>query len=147
MAELRDYLPSDFEKLWVLDQRCFSQAIAYSREELSYYLKQRNAICIVAAENERISGFILGHSDPRGFGHVVTLDVESESRRSGLGSTLMQSLEERFRANGCKSVLLEVAVDNHTALTFYKKHGYSAIKTLRRYYPGDLDGLLMGKRL
>jgi len=59
----------------------------------------------------------------------------------------MQALEERLRAAGCKTILLEVAVDNRAALTFYKKHGYSVLKTLPRYYPGGLDGLLMGKTI
>ena len=44
-------------------------------------------------------------------------------------------------------VSLEVAVDNEPALSFYKKHGYSVLKVLPRYYLDSIDGLLMGKRL
>jgi ribosomal protein S18 acetylase RimI-like enzyme len=44
-------------------------------------------------------------------------------------------------------VSLEVAVDNEVALRFYKKKGYSVLRVLPRYYPGSVDGLLMGKRL
>jgi ribosomal protein S18 acetylase RimI-like enzyme len=43
--------------------------------------------------------------------------------------------------------MLEVAVDNRAGLSFYKKHGFSVVRTLRRYYPGGLDGLLMGKKV
>jgi ribosomal-protein-alanine N-acetyltransferase len=96
---------------------------------------------------QRLLGFAVGESDRRGFGHVITLDVEPAERKLGVGSALMQALESRFRAADCKSILLEVAVDNRAALRFYKKHGYSVLKTLRHYYPGDLDGLLMGKRI
>jgi ribosomal protein S18 acetylase RimI-like enzyme len=59
----------------------------------------------------------------------------------------MKGLEEKFVSAGCTSVFLEVAVDNGSALAFYKRHGYSVLKTLRRYYPGNLDGLLMGKAI
>jgi ribosomal-protein-alanine N-acetyltransferase len=59
----------------------------------------------------------------------------------------MQAAEERLLRAGCQSVFLEVAVNNLPALAFYKKHGYSVIKSLRRYYPGGLDGLLMRKQL
>jgi ribosomal-protein-alanine N-acetyltransferase len=145
--ELREYSPDDFSRLWELDQRCFSPDIAYSRRELSHYLKNKNTVCLVAWKAEEIVGFILGHVDRRGFGHVVTLDVDPGARNTGLGSCLMTALEERLRASDCTSVFLEAAVNNRTALSFYKKHGYSVLKTLRRYYPGGLDGLLMGKRL
>jgi ribosomal protein S18 acetylase RimI-like enzyme len=147
MPELRDYRPADFEQLWDLDQRCFSSDIAYSREELSYYLQNRTAICVVAWEGACPLGFILGHVVRGGVGHVVTLDVDTAGRRSGLGSTLMHSLDERFRLAGCTSSMLEVAVNNKAALAFYKKHNYSVLKVLRRYYPNGLDGFLMGKQL
>jgi len=92
-------------------------------------------------------GFILGHVVRGGVGHVVTLDVDTAARRSGVGSTLMHSLDERFRKAGCTSSMLEVAVNNKAALAFYKKHNYSVLKVLRRYYPNGLDGFLMGKQL
>ena len=147
MPELRAYRAADLETLWQLDQRCFPEQIAYSREELAYYLRSKTAICIVASEEDRIVGFILGHLDRRGFGHIVTLDVDPAYRHSGLGTMLMQALEKRFRGGDCRSILLEVAVNNFAALSFYKKHGYSVLKTLPRYYPGGLDGLLMGKSI
>jgi ribosomal-protein-alanine N-acetyltransferase len=147
MPELRDYRPSDFEQLFQLDQRCFPEAIAYSRAELTHYLRARTAICLLACEGETLLGFILGDITPGGSGHIVTLDISLEARRTGLATSLMGALQDRFRALGCRSILLEVAVNNRPALAFYKQHGFSVLKTLRRYYPGGLDGLLMGKNM
>ena len=145
--ELHDYRADDFDSLWELDQQCFPPEIAYSRRELSYYLKKKSAVVLVASDDAKLLGFAVGHVDARGFGHVVTLDVAPGERKRGLGSTLMQGLETRFRDAGCGWAFLEVAVNNRAALSFYKKHGYTVLKTLRRYYPGGLDGLLMGKQL
>ena len=147
IPELRAYRAADFLSLWELDQRCFPENIAYSQDELAYYLRSKIAISSVAWEGDRIIGFVLGHRNRRGFGHIITLDVDPSVRRSGLGTTLMQALEARFRVAECQAVLLEVAVNNLAALSFYKKHGYSVLRTLPRYYPGNLDGLLMGKNL
>ena len=147
MPELRECRVADFEQLWQLDQSCFSPEIAYSRDELAYYLQLKTATCLVAYDADHVRGFILGHRYRGDSGHIITIDVDPTLQRSGLGSTLIQALEEQFRSAGCKSILLEVAVNNHTALTFYKKHGYSVLKTLRRYYRGDLDALLMGKAI
>jgi ribosomal protein S18 acetylase RimI-like enzyme len=146
-VELREYSAGHFQRLWELDQRCFTSEIAYSRRELAHYLRSKKAVCLIAWDGDQLLGFVVGHSDPRGFGHVVTLDVDPDARHLGIGSTLMLALEERFKNAGCKSIFLEVAVNNLVALRFYKKHDYSVLKTLPRYYPGDLDGLLMGKRI
>lgn len=147
MPELRDYRPSDFEQLFRLDQLCFPEAIAYSRPELAHYLRAKTAICLLASEGGKLLGFILGDVTRRGSGHLVTLDISPEARRTGLATTLLEALQERFRALSCRAILLEVAVNNRPALAFYKKHGFSVLKTLRRYYPGGLDGLLMGKNI
>jgi ribosomal-protein-alanine N-acetyltransferase len=77
----------------------------------------------------------------------VTIDVVSEARRGGVGSLLMEEAEARLRALGCNSIYLETAVDNAAALRFYKRLGYSVLKTIPRYYLGSLDALLMGKPL
>ena len=65
----------------------------------------------------------------------------------GLGTLLMSSAEAELKQAGCDYVSLEVAVDNEPALRFYKKHGYSVLKVLPRYYLDSIDGLLMGKKL
>ncbi|HXE91163.1 MAG TPA: GNAT family N-acetyltransferase [Terriglobales bacterium] len=144
---LRDQCPADFETLWRIDQECFPPGIAYPREELAYYLGQKNAFALVAEQGGVIAGFVVGEVLRRGAGHIITLDVREAARRAGLGSRLMRAAEERLCSAGCHMVFLETAVDNLAALTFYKRHGYSVLRTLPRYYQGSVDGLRMEKRL
>ena len=147
MPDIRKYRPTDFEQLWKLDQTCFPADIAYSRNELAYYLAAPRALCFVVEDHNEPVAFILGHQQRGNVGHIVTLDVVPQAQRKRLGSVLMEKLESSFVELGCSSLMLEVAVSNLAALTFYKKHGFTVIKTLRHYYPGGLDGLLMGKKL
>ena len=93
-----------------------------------------------------ILGFIVGHSR-RGHGHIITIDVLPEVRRSGVGSQLLQCAEERLRADGCTQVHLETAVDNAAALAFYKRHGYYVFKTVPRYYSNGVDAFVLKKDL
>jgi ribosomal protein S18 acetylase RimI-like enzyme len=154
---LRDYRPGDLRRLWEIDQQCFARGIAYSQRELAHYIAQAGGFTVVAetaapAENEttrqsRIAGFLVGQVLPRGVGHVVTIDVLPEARRAGIGSWLMEECETRLRTAGCKAVYLETAVDNDTALRFYKRHRYTVLKTIPRYYLDSIDALLMGKKL
>jgi ribosomal-protein-alanine N-acetyltransferase len=80
-------------------------------------------------------------------GKIITIDVAPAAQHSGMGTLLMSSVEGELKSVGCDYVSLEVAVDNEPALRFYKKHGYSVLKVLPRYYLDSIDGLLLGKKL
>jgi ribosomal-protein-alanine N-acetyltransferase len=143
---VRNYKPEDFESLWRMDQACFPPGISYSKQELRGFMRQRSSFTLVATnENEELQGFIVAHC--RSQGHVITIDVGPDVRRSGVGSLLLQSAEDRMRAAGCTAVGLETAVDNATALAFYKRHGYSVIRTWPRYYSNGVNALVLNKDL
>jgi len=94
-----------------------------------------------------VLGFIVAQANRRGVGHVLTIDVTPASRRFGIGSKLLATAEERLRAAPCHSVVLETAVDNAAALAFYKRHGYSVVKTIPRYYSNGVDAFVLEKEL
>lgn len=143
---VRDYKPEDFESLWRMDQECFPPGIAYSKQELRAFIRNRGSFTLVATnEREEVQGFIVAHC--RGSGHVITIDVGPDTRRSGVGSLLLRSAEDRMRAAGCVAVGLETAVDNATALAFYKRHGYGVIRTWPRFYSNGVDALVLKKDL
>jgi ribosomal-protein-alanine N-acetyltransferase len=152
VTKLRRYSSRDFDTLLDIDQKCFVAGIAYSEEELRGFLDQTPVIALVGEDAGAITGFIIAdHFRSRRLGgwvgHIITIDVLPEGRRSGLGTQLLSAAEEELKAAGCGHVWLEVAVDNAAALRFYKKHGYTILKTLPRYYLDSIDGLLMGKKL
>ncbi len=136
-----------------IDQQCFPPGIAYGRKELEAYVRRTGAFTLVAEMSgtrnltSRILGFLTAQKLKRAMGHIITIDVLPQARRSGLGSNLMGAAESRLAAEGCQIVLLEVAVNNVPAIQFYKRHGYFVVKTIPRYYQGELDSLLMAKRL
>jgi ribosomal-protein-alanine N-acetyltransferase len=143
---IRDFKLDDFETLWRMDQECFPPGIAYSRQELKIYMRRRGAITLVAADSDgKIAGFLVAHSGPTG--HIITIDVAAVARRSGVGSLLLRAAEDRLQSAGSRAVGLETAVDNLAALTFYKRHGYSVIRTWPRYYSNGVDALVMTKEI
>ena len=152
MPELRDYRPQDFQRLLEIDQACFVEGIAYSADELRHFLNRRHAVRIVAEKAGKIEGFVIAdhyrsrRSDER-MGRIITIDVLPEARRTGLGSRLLKAAEEKIREAGAAYLSLETAIDNLTALRFYKKHGYVGLKILPNYYLDSIDALLMGKKL
>ncbi|HZD94400.1 MAG TPA: N-acetyltransferase [Candidatus Sulfotelmatobacter sp.] len=149
---VRRYQPTDFERLLEIDRSCFVEGIAYSEEEMRYFLAMPTAISFVGLRGKQILGFVIAdrfqpRRTSRSIGKIITIDVAPEAQHSGLGTLLMDSAETGLKQAGCDYISLEVAVDNLPALTFYKKHGYTVLKVLPRYYLDSLDGLLMGKTL
>jgi ribosomal-protein-alanine N-acetyltransferase len=148
---IRDFKTEDFDVLWQMDQECFPPGIAYSRQELKSYLRHQSSFALVAyedgddAKGGKIAGFVVVQSAP--VGHIITIDVLPAARRSGVGSLLLRASEDRLRAAGAKAVGLETAVDNLPALSFYKRHGYSVIRTWPRYYSTGVDALVLKKIL
>jgi len=148
---IRDFRPEDFETLWRIDQECFLPGIAYSQQELKVYVRRRGSFTLVATEaatdlaGGKIAGFIVAYGGLTG--HIITIDVSAEVRRSGVGSLLLRAAEDRLREGGSKAVGLETAVDNAAALSFYKRHGYHVASTWPRYYSNGVDALVLTKNL
>ena len=144
---IRDFMSEDFEALWRMDQECFPPGISYSKQELKAYVRRRGSFTLVAtnADENKIAGFIVVHDGSTA--HVITIDVDTAARRLGVGSLLLRAAEDRLRAEGSRAVGLETAVDNVAALSFYKRHGYSVIRTWPRYYSNGVDAIVMKKEL
>jgi [ribosomal protein S18]-alanine N-acetyltransferase len=158
---LRDFRQPDFETLWRIDQQCFAPGISYSRVDLATYVRRPKAFAIVAESRPdevyshespvvtsgSIVGFIVAEGGGGSSGHIITIDVLPQARRTGVGSQLLQGAEERLRSARCPSVILETAVDNRAALAFYKTHEYNVVRTIPRYYSDGVDALVLKKNL
>lgn len=143
-VRLRDYRPDDLEALWQLDQVCFEEGISYSREELLHYIRLRTTFTLIAETDEGISGFIIAHRRRGGFGHILTIDVDPQHRQRGVGTHLLRHAHQRLQREGCHTVFLETAVDNTAAMAFYKRHGYTVVRTIPRYYHATgMDAFLL----
>ena len=143
---LRPYVPEDFEALYAIDQACYTRGIAYSRRELRNYLRFPGADCVVAEAGCQPGGFILTARQDR-WGYIVTIDVLKAYRRHGLGTLLLQEAERKLAASGVNEVTLETAINNASAIAFWKKHGYRTRGTIRGYYPGGVDAFSMLKKI
>lgn len=85
----------------------------------------------VAKKQDKVVGFIIyqinskerGDEERLGSGYIAEFYVDSEYRRFGLGSLLLQNAEKTMKALGVNDVYL-TSVDQEGVKIFYEKNGY-----------------------
>jgi ribosomal-protein-alanine N-acetyltransferase len=146
--EVRPLTVSQLDECWRLDQRCFVDGEAYSRETFEYLLTAQESVSYRAVTpNGMMVGFIVGLIEPDHTGHITTLGVAPEHRRKGIAQRMMEKAEDGFRRRNVRVVRLEVRSVNAGAQQLYKNLGYLVTQRLPRYYSNGGDGLLMIKSL
>ena len=143
--KIRNYKPDDFKRLFEIDHEAFSEQIAYSQVELQYYVRSKKCKTLVAEERGLIVGFVIGCSEPRRLGHIITIDVVPHRQRQNIGSRLLAEIEGWLWSNGAEAIYLETPVDDSRARAFYDRHGYFIFDRLDDYYPPSLAAFVMIK--
>ncbi len=121
-------------------------------ESLSKFLKLHNIDAhdveisninwyLIARDNNRILGycnFYMVASDAE----IIDVLVQENSRGKGIGAALFEHLISLFKQNGIKRVVLEVRVDNFSAINLYKRFGFTKFNVREKYYNG-VDAICM----
>src|SRR6266404_5162634 len=146
--DIRPLTISNLDDCWRLDQRCFVDGEAYSRETFEYLLTAPESVSYrVATANGAMVGFVIGLVEPDHTGHITTVGVAPDHRRRRLAKRLMAEVEKGFRQRNVRLVRLEVRSLNIAAQKLYESLGYAVTQRLPKYYSNGGDGLLMLKSL
>jgi ribosomal protein S18 acetylase RimI-like enzyme len=146
--DVRPLTVTQLDECWRLDQRCFVDGEAYSRDTFEYLLTAPESVSYRAVTPGGVMvGFIIGLVEPDHTGHVTTVGVAPEHRRRRIAQRLMEKAEDGFRRRDVRIVRLEVRSINTGAQQLYQNLGYTVTQRLPRYYSNGGDGLLMIKPL
>ena len=132
LTELEEYIVSiDKDELdWVHPEYHEKMSLVDLNE-----VNKNSGKCYLAIENDKALGLIMGTIPSYGEydyldykcpkrGIITELIVTSKIRSKGIGVALMDKIEEYFKLNNCKYVLVDVFAYNENAIDFYNKKGY-----------------------
>src|SRR5437868_15135816 len=89
---------SQIDECWRLDQRCFVDGEAYSRDTFEYLLTAPESVSYrIVMQNSAMAGFVIGLLEPDHTGHITTIGIAPEHRRRRLAMCLMETIE-----SGCQ---------------------------------------------
>ena len=142
---------NDLDFISQLSARVFLKYGAYDETVLGWLL-----------EPEVITVIITAGADPLGFAmvtlerekwleprrrHLLAIGVLPKHQRKGIGTALLEHMEEVARQYGSTEMRLWTAVDNEQALSFFKKTGFQIIGSEDYYYPNGQAALALSKEL
>ena len=125
--KIREFEISDYHeiiKLWEEAKLSFKPNGRDSKESIEKELQKGYCIFLVAVDENEIVGSVLGTNDGRK-GWVNRLAVNTEYRKKGLASQLLEELEKRFNDLGIGIIACLIEDDNTDSVKVFSKFGYS----------------------
>jgi ribosomal protein S18 acetylase RimI-like enzyme len=127
--------PEDYENallLWRDAGEGIGIGVSDQPEEIQKKLQHDPDLFLVAEDAGRLVGTVIGGFDGRR-GMLYHLAVAPSHRRQGLASHLMDEIEARLRARGCRKAYLLVKKGNQAAYGFYAGRGWDEMDNVHIY--------------
>lgn len=115
-------------ELW----RASDHMSAPPREELERVLAQAPELVLVAEDDGRLVGVVVGTDDGRR-GWIFRLAVSPDRRREGIGDALVAEVERRLVDRGAVHIRLLVVGANEQARRFWEASGYEPFEDVVMY--------------
>src|SRR5687767_8883441 len=134
---IRPMTERDFGAVYELGTRCYDQTTipynCWSLSGLAKHLESSRGLCLVAEENGRIVGFVLGEDSfeaDEQTAYLEWLAVDAEHRRRGLGRRLAEAALTRVEALGKARVVIDVAGPNDASRALAEELGFEEEATI-----------------
>lgn len=123
--------------LEALHGACFP--VGWGAVEMARLLAMPGASGLIAAHKQADAtetpvGFLLGRA-AADEAEIISVGVLPQMRAHGIGGALLDEYIRQMAARGVTAVFLEVAVDNASALSLYRRQGFT-MQGLRKAYYG-----------
>ena len=141
--QIRTFRTEDLDQVVAIEKVAFPNP--YSRL-LFRWFEVTTGDGFIVASREQALGYLI--SEIRGGqGHIISMAVDPECRRTGIGEALLREAIARM-APRVHEVYLEVRVGNEAAIRLYEKHSFKMTgAVLKGYYPDGESAIVMSRTL
>lgn len=118
--------PQDFQQvlhLWENSGPGVHLGYSDTEQEIERKIEYAPDLFLVASVENQIIGTVLAGYDGRR-GLIYHLAVDAGFRHQGIGTELMQEIENRLRELGCYKVYLLIMHDHREVIDFYRNRGW-----------------------
>ena len=124
--------PEDYSQvigIWEKMEKGIRLGTSDAPKEIEKKLLRDPELFLVAEFNGELIGAVIGGFDGRR-GYIYHLSVVAMFRGQGVGSQVMEEVENRLRAKGCIRCHLLVTNDNDEAMGFYLNQGWKPLDNI-----------------
>ncbi|WP_297475112.1 ribosomal protein S18-alanine N-acetyltransferase [Thermococcus sp.] len=141
MVSIRPARLFDIPEVVRIERASFNEE--YPRGIFLTFLESNPDTFLVAEYGGRVIGYVMGYLRPDMEGHIMSIAVDPEYRRNGIGTALLTEVIERLINEGARYIGLEVRVSNERAIRLYESLGFRRIKRIMGYYADGEDAYYM----
>ncbi|MFW6144278.1 MAG: ribosomal protein S18-alanine N-acetyltransferase [Candidatus Natronoplasma sp.] len=135
--EIREFSIEDLRDVVEIERLSFEYP--YSKKIFKMYAGSE--LFLVALAEGEVVGYVIGEVRD-GEGWIISVAVDPDFRRDGVGTELMQAVMERMDVS---DYFLTVRVGNRGAMEFYSELGFEPVGLVDGYYENGDDAVLMKK--
>jgi ribosomal-protein-alanine N-acetyltransferase len=129
---IRQFQPPDTFKVIKLASITLTEQ--YNPTLFSYFYETYPQGFIVAEENHKIIGFLIGIKLKTNKTKILMISVEPIYQRQKIGESLLNEFIKVILKEKINSIELEVRTDNKKAIKFYEKNGFKIIEKINKFY-------------
>jgi len=138
---------NDLDRIMKIEESSFRSKDTFSLALFRRYLKKlRNGFYVVLDGEGAVVGYAV-FEDVGERCYVLSIAILPDNRNQGLATMLMAFIESECRRRGLSKIVLDVRVDNESAISFYKRLGLVEAGRKTRFYEDGIDALIMEKHL
>ncbi len=137
-----ELVPQDIDAILDIEKVAFKSP--WPKEVFEMEFQNKRAYNIVCVDNTGVLvGYCLSWLIYAEI-HILKVAVHEDSQNQGLGRSMIEDTLEYFIAKGANHAILEVRLNNHSAIGLYEKLGFEGIRIRKNYYrETNEDALVM----
>ena len=132
---------SDLDDLVAREEQSFTSD-RLSRAQFRRHLDSESAKVLVASTGPHrfLGTAVMFFRKRSGVARLYSIATHRAARGQGVGSALLDAVEQLARRRRCRALRLEVRADNAGAIRLYERLGYRRLAALAKYYEDGADG-------
>ena len=140
MIEIRNMESRDVSKIAKLEEICFNDP--WSENSIASELDNKLSHWLVAVEDDNVVGYV-GSQTVLGETDMMNIATHPDYRKQGIATRLILGLVDAQEKRGSHSLMLEVRASNETAISLYRKLGFSEVGRRKNYYRNPKEDALI----
>ncbi|NHV45705.1 MAG: ribosomal protein S18-alanine N-acetyltransferase [Candidatus Verstraetearchaeota archaeon] len=140
MIKIRKANINDLKEIYRIEKESFPDPYPYGLLKAFLF---HPGVYLVAIVEEKIIGYCIGIIRNEDIGHIISIAVDKNYRRRGIGTILLRNTINELMKLGARKIRIEVRESNIAAIKLYEKIGFREKEKIYGYYSDGETAIVM----